>query len=153
MPNRYLIPKTLDNSLGFCNYRLSLLLKRHLIKTIKRYGMTPEQWQILVTVVEAEKPILSSYIGYVTLQDRHSVSRMLDRMVEKKWITKKMHGSRTFALTPTPKALFQFNKIKKAVIKSFESRFAILDPKERENYIRITKILIDTFQRTSGQNL
>lgn len=69
----------LDETLGFNINRVAILFRRELIRALKEYGLTPEQWQLLVSLWEKE--ILSPVeIMDITLQDLPSISRMLQRL-------------------------------------------------------------------------
>ena len=51
------IPAELQDSLGYNLYRVSLLFRRELIRALSEYGLTPEQWQVLVVLWSSDHPV------------------------------------------------------------------------------------------------
>jgi DNA-binding MarR family transcriptional regulator len=87
------IPKlpALEESLGFNLYRVAQLYRRELIRALADYDLTPEQWQILVALSESCDSLTQGEIAALTFKDKHSVSRMLDRMEQAGWIKRGAH--------------------------------------------------------------
>ncbi len=83
-----MIPKFLDNALGFNIDRVAILLRRELIHVLSEYDITPEQWQIMITLWHSDYPLIQSEIVKMTLRDKHSISRMIMKLVNKGWIKK-----------------------------------------------------------------
>lgn len=84
-----MIPEIMDSSLGFNIYRTGLLFRRELIYALSHYKMTPEQWQVMMILWQAEKPIIQSDIVSMLLKDKYTVSRIIKRLERDKWIKKK----------------------------------------------------------------
>ena len=82
---------TLDESLGFNLYRVAQLYRRELIRALVDYDLTPEQWQLLATLAEGGNSITQGEIATLALKDKHSVSRMLDKMERAGWIARHPH--------------------------------------------------------------
>ncbi len=78
----------LDKQLGFNLNRAALLFRRELIRCLRDYKITPEQWQALVHIW-AKGETTQSEIAEITLQDAPSVSRMIGRLIKNGWIKKK----------------------------------------------------------------
>ena len=74
----------LNNNLGYNLYRTYLLFHRELIRALKGYGVTPEQWQVLIILWD-HGSVTPTQISSVTLQDLPSISRMLVRMERNGW--------------------------------------------------------------------
>ena len=74
----------LNNNLGYNLYRTYLLFHRELIRALKGYGVTPEQWQVLI-ILWNHGSVTPTQISSVTLQDLPSISRMLVRMERNGW--------------------------------------------------------------------
>jgi len=74
----------LNNNLGYNLYRTYLLFHRELIRALKGYGVTPEQWQVLI-ILWNHGSVTPTQISTVTLQDLPSISRMLVRMERNGW--------------------------------------------------------------------
>ncbi len=75
----------LNNNLGYNLYRAYLLFHRELIRALKAYAVTPEQWQVLI-ILWNHGSVTPTEISRVTLQDLPSISRMLVRMEKNGWI-------------------------------------------------------------------
>ncbi len=75
----------LNNNLGYNLYRAYLLFHRELIRALKSYSVTPEQWQVLI-ILWNHGSVTPTEISGVTLQDLPSISRMLVRMEKNGWI-------------------------------------------------------------------
>lgn len=78
----------LDKQLGFNLSRVTLLFRRELIRCLRDYNITPEQWQAMVHIWE-KKTTTQAAIAAVTLQDPPSVSRMVGRLIKNGWVKKK----------------------------------------------------------------
>lgn len=83
-----MIPDELNNKLGFNIYRAGLLFRRELMHAVSDYNMTPEQWQIMMTLWSAGKPVNQSEIVEMTLKDKHTLSRIIGRLERDGWIEK-----------------------------------------------------------------
>ena len=77
----------LNNNLGYNLYRTYLLFHRELIRALKTYDVTPEQWQVLI-ILWNHGSVTPTEISKVTLQDLPSISRMLVRMERNGWVEK-----------------------------------------------------------------
>lgn len=77
----------LNNNLGYNLYRAYLLFHRELIRALKAYSVTPEQWQVLI-ILWNHGSVTPTEISRVTLQDLPSISRMLVRMEKNGWIVR-----------------------------------------------------------------
>lgn len=80
------LPKELGQALGFQIYRTGLLLRRHLMRSLKRWELTPEQWQTLATLTYHKRPMSQVELCSVTLTDKHAFSKMIDRMTRDGWV-------------------------------------------------------------------
>ncbi len=97
----------LRESLAFNISRTSTLLRRHLVRTLSDYNITPEQWQIIVMLWQSDNPISQKEITVSLLKDKHAVSRMIKKMVENGWVEKlsKKGDSRITLIKLTEKGL------------------------------------------------
>lgn len=77
----------LDKDLGFNLHRVDLVYRRELTRCLREYGMTPEQWQVLVALWERDR-LTQTEIGEITQQDAPTISRMIKRMEANKLIQK-----------------------------------------------------------------
>ncbi len=97
----------LKESLAFNISRTSTLLRRHLVRTLSDYNITPEQWQIIVMLWQSDNPISQKEITVSLLKDKHAVSRMIKKMVKNGWVEKlsKKGDSRVTLIKLTEKGL------------------------------------------------
>ncbi|MDM8554173.1 DUF4364 family protein [Desulfococcaceae bacterium HSG7] len=97
----------LKESLAFNISRTSTLLRRHLVRTLSDYNITPEQWQIIVMLWQSDNPISQKEITVSLLKDKHAVSRMIKKMVKNGWVEKlsKKGDSRITLIKLTEKGL------------------------------------------------
>lgn len=78
----------LQKQLGYNIYRTGLLFRRELIRCFREYEISPEQWQVLVTLWHSKRSLTQAEIGRITLQDAPSISRMIKRMQRNLLVTK-----------------------------------------------------------------
>jgi DNA-binding MarR family transcriptional regulator len=76
----------LDEQIGFNLQRVAVLFRRELIRCLREYKLTPEQWQVLAMLWQ-EKLLTQKQILHLTLQDAPSTSKMLVRMEKSGFIS------------------------------------------------------------------
>ena len=138
------IPGVLNDKLPFNVYRLAQLFRQELIRTLKDHKMTPEQWQILVTLWSSEKELNQQDISHLTLKEKQTVSRIVQRLERDGWITREMDpgDARSFIIRLTPRA----RKQKDEVVNLLYSRFftminEAITEQEQETLLRLCKKL------------
>ena len=111
----------LNNNLGYNLYRAYLLFHRELIRALKGYGVTPEQWQVLI-ILWNHGSVTPTQISRVTLQDLPTISRMLVRMERNGWINRLQNeeDGRSFHVVLTEKG----RKSKNEMIIQLDNHFA-----------------------------
>lgn len=111
----------LNSNLGYNLYRTYLLFHRELIRALKGYSVTPEQWQVLIMLWN-HGSVTPTEISRVTLQDLPSISRMLVRMERNGWIEKEGNEAdgRSFRVKLTQRGV----ESKSEMMKSMEVHFA-----------------------------
>ncbi len=111
----------LNNNLGYNLYRAYLLFHRELIRALKGYGVTPEQWQVLI-ILWNHGSVTPTQISRVTLQDLPTISRMLVRMERDGWVNRVQNeeDGRSFHVVLTEKG----RKSKNAMIIQLDNHFA-----------------------------
>ncbi|EPG74493.1 transcriptional regulator, BlaI/MecI/CopY family [Leptospira fainei serovar Hurstbridge str. BUT 6] len=75
----------LEDQLGFNLNRVAVLFRRELIRALKDYHLSPEQWQVLATLW-SKGPLTQRQIIDVTLQDAPSTSKMIRRMIQRGYV-------------------------------------------------------------------
>lgn len=81
--------------------------------TEKRFGITPEQYLILLLIIENES-VYQRQICEITLKDRANVARIIEILLQKGLIQKNIdsNGRRIFKIVATPKGKDLIAKIK-----------------------------------------
>lgn len=118
-----LIP--LEKALNFQIFKLSLLLGRELTKALKEFNLTPERWQVLAALWNADMPLYQTQLGEITLKDKPSISRLVDSMIKTGWLIKKQsdEDSRAYFIKPSTKANTYKDKIVSSLYDHFEPYF------------------------------
>ena len=83
-----MIPKFLDDALGFNIHRVGVLFRRELIRTLAEYNLTPEQWQVMAMLWSTSRPLSQNDIVKSTMRDKPTVSRMIQRLEKNGWVEK-----------------------------------------------------------------
>lgn len=138
----------LNNNLGYNLYRTYLLFHRELIRALKGYGVTPEQWQVLI-ILWNHGSVTPTQISTVTLQDLPSISRMLVRMERNGWTQRVVNekDGRSFHVTLTEKGRISKNEMMLVLEKHF-AKFLKGVPAEmnygiKQELLRLRSILND----------
>jgi len=137
------IPPALEQALGFNIYRTGLLYRRELIKALADYDLTPEQWQTLVAMWTNKGPCSQVEIVQLTLRDKHTVSRMIDRMEKNGWLSRRLHpqDKRVTLIEPTAKANRSREKIISTLYKHFDPINGVLTKSEHASLLSLLKKL------------
>jgi len=140
-----MIPSVLEDSIGFNIYRVGLLLRRKLKRVLADYKMTPEQWQVMITCWSTGKPINQSEIVQLTLKDKHTVSRIIQRLERNGCIEKidSPQDGRVTIIRPTQKGESLKNEVPQRVHGNFEK---ILKNFKKEEQ----KILLKSLKKLRG---
>jgi DNA-binding MarR family transcriptional regulator len=102
------------------------------------YGLTSQQYNVLKIIAEAERPLSTSEILSKMVEKSAGVSRLVDRLILKNLVEKKINASDKrlidVSLTPTGTALL--NEIAENLEKVDEV-YAVLDEEEAETLNRL----------------
>lgn len=112
----------LSNSVHYQIYKLALILGRELGRALRSYGLTPEQWQILVTLWTVGEPLSQTRIAQVTLKDKPSVSRLIATMESNGWIVRlpSKKDGRAQLIEPSKTSMEKKNEIINAMYRHFQ---------------------------------
>ncbi len=137
-----MIPPFLDNALGFNIARAGLLFRRELARVVKEYKITPEQWMLMATLWFTGKPVNQSEIVQLTMKDKHTTSRIIQRLERDGWIEKKTdaNDARITLIQCTLKGNSLKNKVPRKVTEHFDKVLADYSDKE-------VQFLIETLKR------
>ena len=130
----------LNDQIGFNIYRVALLFRRELIRALKAYDLTPEQWQILAALWE-KRALTQSQIIELTLQDAPSASRTVARMQRKKFINKTPSETdkRASIVTLTKHGVSLHEIIPKTLSDHFNEILKDIPKTDQQSLIRILK--------------
>jgi DNA-binding MarR family transcriptional regulator len=117
----FTIQINLEDQLGFNITRVAILFRRELIRALSQYRMTPEQWQVMATLWK-ERVLCQKDIADLTLKDKHSVSRIIQRLERNGWVEKASspEDGRSTLIKPTKKGWTIQNAITEQLINHFE---------------------------------
>ncbi len=138
-----MIPDILNNTLGFNIYRVNILFRRELMNALSDYEMTPEQWQIMTILWESEAPLNQREIVQDTLKDKHTVSRILNRLDRDGWVTKEVSpkDKRSTIIKLTKKSKTSRKEMLKKLSKHFKEIFNDLGKKQHDDLLQNLKKL------------
>ncbi len=138
-----MIPSFLNDALGFNMNRAGILLRRELMRALEKYGMTPEQWMVMATLWTTGAPINQSEIAQLTMKDKHTVSRIIQRLERDGWIEKKNdpQDARITIIRPTRKAQSLRNKVPLLLNEHFKKIFREYGEEETHALIASLKSL------------
>ncbi len=111
----------LDEQLGFNINRIAIIFRRELMRCLKEYKLSPEQWQVLVTLWN-KKALSQAQIIELTLQDAPSTSKMISRMEKSQLIeiNASNKDKRVKVITLTKKGNSYRNTLPSKLLKHFE---------------------------------
>lgn len=79
----------LNEQLGFNLNRVAILFRRELIRALRDFRVSPEQWQILISVPD-NGTLTQKEIGRITLQEAPTLSRTIDKLYQNGWVDRSM---------------------------------------------------------------
>jgi len=141
-----------DQSLGYNCHRLGVLVREQTARCLEEFGITPEQWQLLVFVAAAGEGITPGTLAGVTLRDKTTISRSLEVMLAPRGgpagrpplLERRAHPtdarSWTVHLTETSRTLLE--QIRSRVEVFFPQQvFAALSPEEQSQLLALIQKL------------
>ncbi|PJZ84033.1 MarR family winged helix-turn-helix transcriptional regulator [Leptospira harrisiae] len=130
----------LDDQIGFNLNRVALLFRRELIRCLRDFKLSPEQWQVLAMLWQKGK-LSQKQIIELTLQDAPSASKMISRMegagliqVE---ISKLDKRSTLISLTVKGKSLEKI--LPKRILSHFDLILSAMSVKNRKTFLILLK--------------
>ena len=77
----------LNSEVGWNLYKTGMMLRRQGMRRLAEFGVTPEQWQVLMILMR-KGPLTQKEIRDITIQDAPAISRVIQRMLRKKYVKK-----------------------------------------------------------------
>lgn len=132
----------IEDSIGFNLNRVAQLYRRELMRALGEYDLTPEQWQILAALAENGDRLTQAEIAALTFKDKHSMSRMLDRMEQAQWIVRSRHpdDARAAAVTLGQRGS-EVPKIRRLLRSHFTRINAALAESQQKQLLALLKVL------------
>jgi MarR family transcriptional regulator, lower aerobic nicotinate degradation pathway regulator len=141
--SRGIIPKTLDNALGFNLDRVATFFRQELMRALAEYDLTPEQWQIMSIVWGNRAGLSQQEITDLLAKDKHNISRMIRRLEAKGWLEREQNpeDARAFLVRATN----QGEKVRPSVTQTLYAHFDHLDlgldKDEQEKLVAMLKVI------------
>ncbi len=143
-----MIPQFLDDALGFNLYRTGLLFRRELARVLREFGITPEQWTLMATLWFTGKPVKQGEIVRLTMKDKHSTSRIIQRLERDGLIVKKTDAAdaRITLIQCTPKG----NALKSRIPRKVTEHFAVVLEKYSDEEVKSMVTSLKKLRKTLG---
>jgi DNA-binding MarR family transcriptional regulator len=128
-----------QDSLGHNLHRIGQLVREETGKALQPFGITPEQWQILVALSRTDG-LTPTELGDVTLRDKTTISRMLPALFRKGLLLKTDNPAdgRSYVVKASDPCKQLVGQTLEAVKHHFQERvFASLDPQEQEVLLQL----------------
>ncbi|TGL87385.1 MarR family transcriptional regulator [Leptospira congkakensis] len=140
----------LDDQIGFNLNRVSLLFRRELIRCLREYHLSPEQWQVLAMLWQKEA-LSQKQIIELTLQDAPSASKMIGRMELAGLIQVEVSklDKRATVIRLSAKGLSLEKILPKKILSHFEPILSSIPEKDRKRFL----ILLKQFRRIFGDDI
>lgn len=140
----------LDDQIGFNLNRVALLFRRELIRCLREFHLTPEQWQVLAMLWQKEA-LTQKQIIELTLQDAPSASKMISRMegagLIQVAVSKLDKRSTIISLSPEGKSLERI--LPKKILTHFEPILNSMSEKNRKMFL----LLLKQFRKILGDEM
>ena len=136
-------PEVLENALGYNFNRVYVLLRREFLRALAEYNMTPEQWYVMMTLWSTGHPLNQRDIIRMTLKDKPTVSRMVQRLEKNGWIEKAVSqfDGRVTIIQPTKKGVALKKEVPQKLISHFDTFWKQLGEEDEQILFRILKKL------------
>lgn len=137
-----MVKRQLNDSIPFNISRIALLLRRDLLHTLRHFNVTPEQWEILSLLSEMDNKLSQKEIAGRLLKDKHTISRMINSLVTKKWIKKDSSktDSRVTLISLTKEGVLAQEEMRVLLSNSVKTKiFNNFSKKEKDNALKFLK--------------
>ncbi|EOQ97639.1 winged helix DNA-binding domain protein [Leptospira wolbachii serovar Codice str. CDC] len=140
----------LDDQIGFNLNRVALLFRRELIRCLREFQLTPEQWQVMAMLWHKGE-LTQKQIIELTLQDAPSASKMISRMetsgLIQVTVSKLDKRSTIISLSPEGKSLEKI--LPKRILGHFEPILNSMSEKNRKMFL----LLLKQFRKILGDEI
>jgi DNA-binding MarR family transcriptional regulator len=121
-------------------------------KELQRFGLTPEQAQVLFIIQNITEKATPAEISRYILRQPHSVSAIVDRMVKKGFVTKikDLERKNMVRVAVTEKGMKAYELTKKRA--SIRHILGVLDEKQREDLRKYLDIIMTKAREELGMD-
>ncbi|MED2010381.1 MarR family transcriptional regulator [Brevibacillus borstelensis] len=137
------------DSLGHNLHRVGQLIREETAKALGPYGITPEQWQLLVATAQTDG-LTPSELGKRTLRDKTTISRILPGLLKKGWLKTEPHSqdARSYIVKMAPDKVKVIEETLEAVRDHFtQSVFAPFSKAEQDMFLSMVVRLRDHLEK------
>ncbi|PJZ43745.1 MarR family winged helix-turn-helix transcriptional regulator [Leptospira brenneri] len=126
----------LDDQIGFNVNRVALLFRRELIRCLREFHLTPEQWQVLAMLWQ-KGTLSQKQIIDLTLQDAPSASKMISRMEKAGLIKIELSklDKRSTLISPSSEGKSLEKVLPKKILSHFEPILQSISEKEKKQFL------------------
>lgn len=140
----------LDQSLGYLNHVVGLLLKREILEAIKKnkINITPEQWAILNRLNE-HQGLTQNELAKISFKDTANITRMIDKLEDKGFVERRANPSdrRIWKIYITDQGRKGRDLIEPLAKEVLRKATKNIDPKEVELYNKVAKRIMANLER------
>ncbi|MEO9850643.1 MAG: MarR family transcriptional regulator [Reichenbachiella sp.] len=140
----------LDQSAGYLNHIVGLLLKREILEAIKKnkINITPEQWAILNRLNE-HQGLTQNELAKISFKDTANITRMIDKLEDKGFVERRANPSdrRIWKIYITDQGRKGRDLIEPLAKEVLRKATKNIDSKEVELYNDIAKRIIANLER------
>lgn len=131
-------PSAINRSLGFNLDRVAQLYRRELLRALAPFELTPDQWSILAALSASRGPLTQGEVAELSFKDKHSASRMLDRMEGAGWVARAPHpdDARAVLVVPGPRSP-ELGRVRRVLKQHFARINAGLAPDQQEQLLNL----------------
>ncbi len=138
------IPSNLEDHLGYWLRCLSNLVSGSFAERLEKHGVSVAQWVVLRTFYDQMKPIILIEAAKLIGVDKSSLSRMIDRLVQKGLIVKSSNDQdlRSTHLALSEEGRDLILKLAKEADANDQSFFQSLSKEEKRNFLKVIQRLL-----------
>ena len=135
-------PSHLEDHLGYWLRCLSNFVSHSFAEKLEKQGVTVAQWVVLRTLYDKENTTLNEAASLVGV-DKSTLSRMIERLVQKKWVNRcEGQDRRSLGLSLTAAGKKRVLQAARLADENDEVFFHTLSIKRREEFLAVIKELL-----------
>ena len=134
--------KDLNAEVGWNLYKTGMMLRRDGMRKFAMFGITPEQWQVML-ILYKKGALTQKAIRDITIQDAPTISRVVQRLLKKKFVkkTSSTKDKRAVLIDMAPAGLKLLNTILKQIKKNHGKATGKFNDVKKRQLIKLLKEL------------